>query len=1049
MINILNFNNDIFYNQEILELPKLFSVNILFNYFIDSEFVNFIKEISYSIFNQTQLELFNNNLTKFLNILEFYKKYAAKKDSFFDNLESQDIALLQTLNLNEINIIIENVNQNLEQLVKIKTELKAKLISNINEIIPFEDEKKRNEIELVIDNPMDIINSFKEKKYYSEEPKKINKVKRIYEKIFASLDPYFKQIIFNDNNLGILNNYIVINFIYDELLNFNVFLQKLRDEFTKLHIEVKQEASELSQVIETEKDQLKESHEKLEQPENLKQIQDLEKVEKIDQIEKLEQIKKIEQPLEQIESLIQTEKIEQIEGMEQVEKIKEIESLEQEEKVEQAEKIEQMENLKQIESLEQKEKIEQEEKIEQIENLKEIESLEQEEKVEQAEKIEQIENLKQIESLDQTDKIEQIEKEKQEVKQIEELEQVGELSQTEKLRKIEEINQILGQIENSEHTKKLEQVGESEQIGKVEMIEKLEQIEKFQEFKDINEQQKLEIIDNNQKNKFNLDIDFSIINELEKEEDVIQKIENVNLKDISLNIEEINLNFDIKQELFIKEETATYDFKDQANDIGLDSNYNDISQKEIIKDEIIKEEIVFKDEDNSQKIIEENISFVDNEYSKELDKSGFNKDSNLVNIFEEDSIKKFDNTYKDEVKKINELELSNLLGNDLANIDISNIETTFDLENIIDNKQYEITEEIEQVNAEKTINQEIEQIENLGSISIDSIDSIDFSQVADANPAAINLQKELILNEEESQKQFLSDNKEEQKMNGVDIFNKEILDKELNEIGKVEEIRKIGLPDTKEEIKKEIFYDEKIFEQKDKDILKIDIDEEIFFEEAQKVDVDINLNLDIDSLDLDNINLDDINLDSIGSNDLDEIVNTEISSMEDINIESVEFKEGVELKEDIKQNDLELSKEIKSEVDQFLKQELNLDLIPIKESPIKENEIKLNKNQELDKVSMDIFNIINNPKIDGVAVIKDSNFGDYFSNDSVFKDKNISYLSELYEFIKDINNYYEELENGIIFSWSFKNNIIVIYGKEGLMIGIVKAKLNSINNMLN
>ena len=208
----------------------------------------------------------------------------------------------------------------------------------------------------------------------------------------------------------------------------------------------------------------------------------------------------------------------------------------------------------------------------------------------------------------------------------------------------------------------------------------------------------------------------------------------------------------------------------------------------------------------AKKIIEENISFVDNEYSKELDKSGFNKDSNLVNIFEEDSIKKFDNTYKDEVKKINELELSNLLGNDLANIDISNIETTFDLENIIDNKQYEITEEIEQVNAEKTINQEIEQIENLGSISIDSIDSIDFSQVADANPAAINLQKELILNEEESQKQFLSDNKEEQKKNGVDIFNKEILDKELNEIGKVEEIRKIGLPDTKEEIKKDIFY---------------------------------------------------------------------------------------------------------------------------------------------------------------------------------------------------------------------------------------------------
>ncbi len=380
MNNILNFNTDIFYNQEILELSQLFSVNILFNSLIDSEFVNFIKDISYGIFNQNQLELFNNNLTKFLNILEFYKKYLVKEDSFFDNLDSHDTDLLRTLNLNEITNIIENINQNLEQLVKIKNELKTKLLSNINELIPFEDEKKKNEIELVIDNPTDIINSFKEKKYYSEEPKKISKVKRIYEKIFASLDPHFKQIIFNDNNLIILNNYILINFIYDELLNFNVFLEKLKNEFIKLYVEVKQETTQLSQVNETE---IQQNYlEKLEQPfEKIEQIkQPFEKIEQIEQ--PFEKIEQIEQPFEKIEQIEQPfEKIEQIE--QPFEKIEQIEQpFEKIEQIEQPfEKIEQIEQpFEKIEQIEQPF-----EKIEQIEQpFEKIEQIEQPfEKIEQ------------------------------------------------------------------------------------------------------------------------------------------------------------------------------------------------------------------------------------------------------------------------------------------------------------------------------------------------------------------------------------------------------------------------------------------------------------------------------------------------------------------------------------------------------------------------------------------------------------------------------------------------------------------------------------------
>jgi hypothetical protein len=272
-VNII-IDNEIFYNQKILELPNLFSFSFLFNSLIDYEFINFINDVSYRIFNENQLELFSNNLTKFKNLLELYKKYNLNKESFFNNLNEQELNLLKLIDLQDINYILENINKDIEQLVKTKNELKERLLSNVNELIPFEDDKKKNQIEIVLDNPKDIINHFKEKKYYIEDPKKINKVKRIYEKIFASLDPHFKQLVFNNNNLDIFNNYILINFIYDELLNFNVFIEKVKDLLTKIYAEVRQEISDaqISEVLqkEIEEEQIEVKEEQIETKEEQK-----------------------------------------------------------------------------------------------------------------------------------------------------------------------------------------------------------------------------------------------------------------------------------------------------------------------------------------------------------------------------------------------------------------------------------------------------------------------------------------------------------------------------------------------------------------------------------------------------------------------------------------------------------------------------------------------------------------------------------------------------------------------------------------------------------
>jgi uncharacterized protein YjbI with pentapeptide repeats len=270
----------------------------------------------------------------------------------------------------------------------------------------------------------------------------------------------------------------------------------------------------------------------------------------------------------------------------------------------------------------------------------------------------------------------------------------------------------------------------------------------------------------------------------------------------------------------------------------------------------------------------------------------------------------------------------------------------------------------------------------------------------------------------------------------------------------------------------DLFEKERLESEKDKEDLKIR--DELIFEEVQKADFDINLNLDISSLDLDSINLDNINLDDINLGD----INLDSINLDDINLDSVnldnkekeeikgeelkieinEFKEIDELnlvQESLVEENLTQEAKVsniqeleKSELNESMKQE---ELVSTQQEELvsTQNElIKFNVDENLSNISKEIFDIINNPKIDGITIIKGNNMGSYFVSDSIFKDLNLKYISELFSFMRDINNYYEELGKGIIFSWVFKDNVVVIYGKEGLMIGIVKAKLNTINEKL-
>jgi uncharacterized protein YjbI with pentapeptide repeats len=955
-VNII-IDNEIFYNQKILELPNLFSFSFLFNSLIDYEFINFINDVSYRIFNENQLELFSNNLTKFKNLLELYKKYNLNKESFFNNLNEQELNLLKLIDLQDINYILENINKDIEQLVKTKNELKERLLSNVNELIPFEDDKKKNQIEIVLDNPKDIINHFKEKKYYIEDPKKINKVKRIYEKIFASLDPHFKQLVFNNNNLDIFNNYILINFIYDELLNFNVFIEKVKDLLTKIYAEVRQEISDaqISEVLQ-------------------KEIEE-------EQIEvKEEQIETKEEQIETKEEQIET-KEEQIETKEEQIEVKEEQIEVKEEKIETKE--------------------------EQIET-----------------KEEQIEV-----------KEEQIETKEEQIEVKEEPEEIIEIKE--------------GQIKSEE-----------ERIGI----------------------------------KLPIDIDFSVINELENKSDIVQKVDNV---DFGIDITK---NFDINQEVIIESdyfkeidllkelETKELEMKEliDSNKVSIfDSSY-DIDNKELLENKSILDNEIGAFKENE---IKENLGNIDFQKEIYLEKDFSNQEqlveniedssfisSNLENIFENRDLSE----KKEDLELVNSFPfLDNLPTLDnLSSLDnlhaIENIEINLELENVINNTEivnkeemvkdsrgsHEVFEDFNKDLLEQNIKQKSQE-------TLDTFLSSDLGNELQNELQLVKIDDSKYLNYKETELKDSLNNLEsledmdkqiELNINELNIKSSDsgLFKKEEKEI-KSEEVRL----DYKED---DLFEKERLESQKDKEVLKIR--DELIFEEVQKADVDINLNLDISSLDLDSINLDNINLDDINLGD----INLDSINLDDINLDSVNLDN--KQKEEIKGEELKIEinefKEIDelnwvqellieenltqeatvSDIQELEKSELN-ESMKQEELVSEQNElVKFKVDENLSNISKEIFDIINNPKIDGIAIIKGNNMGSYFVSDSIFKDLNLKYISELFSFMRDINNYYEELGKGIIFSWVFKDNVVVIYGKEGLMIGIVKAKLNTINEKL-
>jgi uncharacterized protein YjbI with pentapeptide repeats len=516
-----------------------------------------------------------------------------------------------------------------------------------------------------------------------------------------------------------------------------------------------------------------------------------------------------------------------------------------------------------------------------------------------------------------------------------------------------------------------------------------------------------------------------------------------------------------------------------------DSSY-DIDNKELLENKSILDNEIGAFKENE---IKENLGNIDFQKEIYLEKDFSNQEqlveniedssfisSNLENIFENRDLSE----KKEDLELVNSFPfLDNLPTLDnLSSLDnlhaIENIEINLELENVINNTEivnkeemvkdsrgsHEVFEDFNKDLLEQNIKQKSQE-------TLDTFLSSDLGNELQNELQLVKIDDSKYLNYKETELKDSLNNLEsledmdkqiELNINELNIKSSDsgLFKKEEKEI-KSEEVRL----DYKED---DLFEKERLESQKDKEVLKIR--DELIFEEVQKADVDINLNLDISSLDLDSINLDNINLDDINLGD----INLDSINLDDINLDSVNLDN--KQKEEIKGEELKIEinefKEIDelnwvqellieenltqeatvSDIQELEKSELN-ESMKQEELVSEQNElVKFKVDENLSNISKEIFDIINNPKIDGIAIIKGNNMGSYFVSDSIFKDLNLKYISELFSFMRDINNYYEELGKGIIFSWVFKDNVVVIYGKEGLMIGIVKAKLNTINEKL-
>ncbi|MCX7759309.1 MAG: hypothetical protein N2169_06870, partial [bacterium] len=154
-------------------------------------------------------------------------------DSLVDELKDNPKCIRELLGI---------IDDTLIELSTKKNNIKKEIMDSVSIDVKSEDFAVK--VDSFLDDYRLVLQELSQKKFFEEAPKKLAKIKRIYEKIFSMLDENLRVIFFEQNNLNLYNRYVAIDVIIDELRILRELVYKINEKL---------EASVSSVILEKER----------------------------------------------------------------------------------------------------------------------------------------------------------------------------------------------------------------------------------------------------------------------------------------------------------------------------------------------------------------------------------------------------------------------------------------------------------------------------------------------------------------------------------------------------------------------------------------------------------------------------------------------------------------------------------------------------------------------------------------------------------------------------------------------------------------------------
>ncbi|MEN3014502.1 MAG: hypothetical protein ABDH21_00340 [bacterium] len=196
---------------------------------------------------------------EYLQILDIVSSYIAEYKQALTDYNTNKINAITESIFEQIkdlpnDRLINVIDEILVQLLSTKEDIKKRIMSQVTSDSDSPDLYIK--VENYIDNYKAVLQEIDSKKYLEEAPKKLSKIKRIYEKIFSMIDQPVKIIFFNSENISLYNRYSLIDIITDDLRILKELLSKVHERMHPKEVSSGQELAVSGEVLASQEEVL-------------------------------------------------------------------------------------------------------------------------------------------------------------------------------------------------------------------------------------------------------------------------------------------------------------------------------------------------------------------------------------------------------------------------------------------------------------------------------------------------------------------------------------------------------------------------------------------------------------------------------------------------------------------------------------------------------------------------------------------------------------------------------------------------------------------------